>query len=86
MPKFTITITDVEAAALAHVMASPKEWTQNAIMERARIAAEEIVQRETARMLADPDVTTIPATADEIILAAEVRSNEPPPMPETPAE
>lgn len=86
MPKFTITITEVEAAALAHVMADPKEWTQNAISERARIAAEEIVQREIARMVADPNITEIPATAAEIILAADVPSNDPPPMPEAPAE
>ena len=71
MTRFTITITDVEAAALAHVMADPKEWTQNAISERARIASEELVARETARMLADPNITTIPATAEEIIMAAE---------------
>jgi hypothetical protein len=70
MPKFTITITDAEAAALAHVMSSPKEWTQNAISERARIATDEIVQREIARMVADPNVTEIPATAAEIVMAA----------------
>ena len=70
MPKFTITISDAEAAALAHVMESPKEWTQNAISERARIATDEIVQREIARMVADPAVTEIPATAAEIVLAA----------------
>jgi hypothetical protein len=70
MPKFTITITDAEAAALAHVMASPKEWTQNAISERARIATDEIVQREIARMVADPNIAEIPATAAEIVMAA----------------
>lgn len=72
MPKFTITITDVEAAALAHVMADPQQWTQNAISERARIATDEIVQREIARMVADPNIAEIPATAAEIVLAAEL--------------
>jgi len=72
MPKFTITITDAEAAALAHVMADPQEWAQNAISERARIATDEIVQREIARMVADPNVTEIPATAAEIVMAAEL--------------
>ena len=76
MLSFTITLTDVEVAALAHVMADPEGWTQNAISERARIAIEEIVQRETARMIADPNVTSIPATAEEIVLAAEVPSYE----------
>ena len=70
MSEIIITITDVEAAALAHVMADPQEWAQNAISERARIATDEIVQREIARMVADPAVTEIPATAAEIVLAA----------------
>jgi hypothetical protein len=85
MPKFTITLTDAEAAALAHVMASPKEWTQNAISERARIATDEIVQREIARMVADPTITEIPATAAEIVMAAELPappSTELPVLPE----
>lgn len=80
MLKFTITITDVEAAALAHVMASPEEWAQNAISERARLAIEEIVARETARMLADPDVTEIPASVDEIVLAAKLPVQEQMPL------
>lgn len=83
MLKFTITLTSVEVAALAHVMADPQEWAQNAISERARIAVEEIVQRETARMLADPNITTIPATAEEIVLGAELPSFDPPPVPNT---
>ena len=70
MSKIIITITDAEAAALAHVMADPQEWAQNAITERARIATEEIVARETARMIADPNITEIPASAAEIVMAA----------------
>ena len=69
--QFTITLTEVEAAALAHVMADPQEWAQNAISERARIATDEIVQREIARMVADPNIAEIPATAAEIVMAAE---------------
>ena len=76
MPKFTITITDAEAAALAHVMANPQAWAQNAISERARLATEEIVARETARMLADPEITQIPASAEEIVMAAELLKPE----------
>lgn len=70
MKTFTITLSDVEVAALAHVMADPEEWTRNAISERARIAMEVIVQNETARMIADPTITQIPATAEEIIMSA----------------
>lgn len=70
MNTFTITLSDVEVTALTHVMADPQEWTQNAISNRARIAGEEIVASETARMIADPNITTIPATAEEIIMQA----------------
>ena len=72
MNTFTITLSDAELVSLSHVMADPQEWAQNAISERARIATDEIVQREIARMVADPDVAEIPATAAEIVLAAEL--------------
>lgn len=72
MLKFTITLTDVEEAALKHVMDDPAWWTQNAISERARLAIIEIVERETARMIADPDIESIPASTDEIVLNAEL--------------
>ena len=66
----SITLTEVEVKALSYVMADPQQWTENAIKERARIAGDELVARETARMLADPDVTDIPADRDAIILGA----------------
>ena len=71
MNTFTITLSDVELLALSHVMADPQQWAQNAITERARIAMEELVAIETARMIADPSFTQIPATAEEIIMAYE---------------
>lgn len=85
MSEIVITITDVEAAALAHVMADPQEWAQNAISNRARIAIDEIVQREIARMVADPNVTEIPATAREIIMAAELPEPSSTDLPGLPA-
>jgi len=82
MTTFTITLSDVEVAALTHVMADPQQWAQNAISERARIATDEIVQREIARMVADPNIAEIPATAAEIVMAAELPA---PPSAEFPA-
>ena len=66
----SITLTEVEVKALSYVMADPQQWTENAIKERARIAGDELVAAETARMLADPDVTDIPADREAIILGA----------------
>lgn len=77
--KIVIELSDLEVHALSFVMGDPQEWAENAIRNRARIAIEDLVQRETARMLADPNVTTIPATAEEIVLAAEVPANDSPP-------
>jgi hypothetical protein len=70
MKTFTITITDIEEKALSNVMADIQEWTQNAISNRARIAIESIVVEETARMIADPNITIIPATTEEIVMNA----------------
>lgn len=68
--EFTITLDEVQVKALSYVMADPEEWTRNAINERARIAADELVAKETARLLADPEVDQIPASRDEIIMGA----------------
>ena len=81
--EFTITLDEVQIKALSYVMADPEEWTRNAISERARIAADELVASETARLLADPDVASIPATREEIIMGApEFTPPEAPPLPE----
>lgn len=68
--EFTITLNEVQVKALSYVMADPEEWTRNAISERARIAGDELVASETARLLADSTVTTISANRDAIILGA----------------
>lgn len=68
--EFTITLNEVQVKALSYVMLDPEEWTRNVIFERARIAGEELVASETARMLADPSITEIPADNDTIILNA----------------
>jgi len=80
--EFTITLDEVQIKALSYVMADPEEWTRNAISERARIAADELVASETARLLADPDVTSIPATREEIIMGAPEFVHEEMPTPD----
>lgn len=65
--KIEIELSELEVTALSHFMADPQEWTENAIRERARIAIDEIVAIETARMMADPEITQIPATPEGIV-------------------
>jgi hypothetical protein len=72
--KYTITLTEAQDKALAYVALDPKEWIQNAVSERARIAMEEIFQAEVARMIADPSVSEIPADREAVVLAANIVS------------
>lgn len=72
--EYTITLTEAQDKALAYVAADPAEWIQNAASERARIAMEEIFQAEVQRMLADPEITEIPADREAVVLAADIKS------------
>jgi len=74
MPDYVITLTEAEEKALAFVAYSPEDWIQNVVSERARIAMEEIFQIETQRMLSDPNVESIPADREAVVLAAELKS------------
>tara|TARA_B110000977_G_C10700119_1_gene347035 strand:+ start:279 stop:536 length:258 start_codon:yes stop_codon:yes gene_type:complete len=70
----TITLTDAQEKALAYVAASPQEWAENAVHNRCNIAIDEIYNMEVARMTADPDITSIPADKDAVVLAADIQS------------
>jgi len=45
MPDITITVTDTELKSLEYAAVSPSEWVDNAVIERARIAKEEIIAK-----------------------------------------
>lgn len=72
--EYTVKLTEAQNKALAYVATDPAEWIQNAASERARIAMEEIFQAEVQRMLADPNITEIPADREIIVLAADIKS------------
>jgi hypothetical protein len=72
--EITISITDVQKRALEHVMYDIKDWVQEAVEFRARVATEELLQEETQRLIKDPNVTTIPANKDEIILNSPIET------------
>lgn len=81
---YTITLTEAEDKALAHVAFDIQEWIQNAAKERARIAMEQIFQDEVTRMVADPTITDIPADIEAVVLDADILSaaqmaEDPPP-------
>ena len=70
----TITLTETQEKALAYVAASPQEWAENIVHDRCRIAIDEIYAEEVARMTADPDITSIPADKDVVVLAADIKT------------
>ena len=71
---YTVSITDAEKKALEYIALSVQDWIDNAVNNRARIAIDEIYNAEVARMTADPDITTIPANKDAVVLAADIKS------------
>ena len=74
MTTLTIELTETQEKALAYVASSPQEWAENVVHNRCRIAIDEIYEMEVARMTADPDITSIPADKDAVVLAADIQS------------
>jgi len=74
MTTLTIELTATQEKALAFVAFSPQEWAENAVHNRCRIAIDEIYAEEVARMTADPEITSIPADKDAVVLAADIQS------------
>ena len=74
MTTLTIELTAAQEKALAFVAFSPQEWAENAVHNRCRIAIDEIYATEVARMTADPEITSIPADKDAVVLAADIQS------------
>jgi hypothetical protein len=74
MNTFTLTLTDAQLKALAFVAYDPQDWIENVVHERCRIAMEEIFTQEVARMVADPETTSIPADREAVVLAADIKT------------
>ena len=71
---YTTTLTDSEKKAMEYVAFSVQDWIDNAVDNRARQAIDEIYNAEVARMTADPDITSISADKDAVVLAADIKS------------
>jgi hypothetical protein len=65
---FTVRCSNVEQKALLYVMTDVEAWLQATLNGRAAAAIDEVVKSETARMMADPSVTSIPADKFQIVL------------------
>lgn len=74
MATYTIELNDAETKAMEHVAFSVQDWAENALKNRARQAMDDIYNAEVARMTADPEITSIPADKDAVVLAADIQS------------
>ena len=74
MATYTITLTDAEDKAIRYLVDDPQDWIQNAASSQAQRGMDEIYNAEVARMTADPDITTIPADKEQVVLDADVLS------------
>ena len=70
--QYTITLSDAQNKALGYVAASQQIWIENAVLERCRVAIEEIVNAEVQRKLAAGEAIT--GTKDDIVMAAPIKS------------
>ena len=72
MATYTITLSDAEDKALHVVALSAQDWIDNVVNERCRLAIEEIVAAEVARITAIGG--TISGTKEDIVNAADVET------------
>ena len=66
MPTITIEITELEKKIMENDVLSAQDWAIKAVQGKISQCRKRIVQSHTQTLLADPEVDTIPATADGI--------------------
>ena len=70
-----ITVTDIEHKCLLHLVADPEVWVLSAIMEKARLRRDALIKEWRPRLFADPDVTELPANAEQLCELIMARSD-----------
>jgi hypothetical protein len=74
MADYIITLLDAEDKAMQHIAYSVQDWIQNAANARAQNAINEIYTMEVERMTGDPNITTIPANKNQVVLEANIKT------------
>lgn len=62
----SVELTDQEYAALAHIAVDPHDWFQDMVKLRCKNTIHHIADQEIKRMIADPNVSNIPADKESI--------------------
>lgn len=76
MPQFSVFLTAIESKILEHTVADPSDWIDNLVEWRVRIAQDDYLPTAIEQLKAN-GATSIPATRDEIILAADLPPKDP---------
>jgi hypothetical protein len=66
--EYIVTLTDTEKLAMEYIAYNPKDWIENSMKERARLAIEEIVKLSVEKILELGH--SIPGSREEIVNAA----------------
>tara|TARA_B100001093_G_C26592474_1_gene912152 strand:+ start:260 stop:529 length:270 start_codon:yes stop_codon:yes gene_type:complete len=74
MATYTVELNEAETKAMEYITADVQAWVDNSLKNRARIAIDEIYADEVERMTADPEITSIPADKNAVVLSAEIQS------------
>jgi len=74
MATYTFTISDAQEKGFRYNTVDPQEWVENLIENKARQGMDSIYEEEVARMTADPDITSIPANKEQVVLDADIMS------------
>ena len=74
MASYTVELSAAEVKAMGIVAYSVQDWIDNSIHNRARIAIDEIYNSEVARMNADPDIDSVPADKNQVVLDADIET------------
>lgn len=72
MKQYTITLTDAEDKALSIVAISQQEWIENVVLNRCRIAIEEIVDSEVNRITSEGG--TLSGSKEDIVLSTQIET------------
>jgi len=72
--KYTVTLTEAEDKAMQWIAYSVQEWIDNMVANRARKAIDNIYSNEVERMTADPEIDSIPADKDAVVMAADIKT------------
>ena len=73
--EYTVVLNAAEDKALAHVTYDPQEWIQSTILERCRVAIEEIVAKEVERITSGGE-GSISGSKEMIVINAPIKTGK----------